>query len=111
MEKTYLQQVGERLFQCRQHNCFSRKELAERAGVPISSVKKMELGEESVSIEDAVKICNELDYSVEYILAGNCGLKEMVRLSQKILNLPEVSSENMQKIAQAFWSSCPRLFR
>ncbi len=111
MEKTYLQQVGERLIQCRTRNCFSRKELAERAGVSIDSVKIMERGEEAVGIEDALKICKELDYSVEYILTGNCGLQEMVRLNQKILNLPDIRLENMQTIAQAFWSTCPRAYR
>ena len=111
MEKTYLQQVGERLIQCRTHNLFSRKELAERAQVPISSVKMMERGEEAIGIEEALKICKELDYSVEYILTGNYGLSELIRLNQKILNLPDIRSENLQKIAQAFWSTCPRLFR
>lgn len=57
MEKTYLQQVGERLIECRTRNFFSRNELAERAGVPISAVKTMERGEEAVGIEDAFKIC------------------------------------------------------
>lgn len=111
MEKTYLQQVGERLAECRTRNFFSRKELAERAGVPISSVKMMERGEQAVGIEDALKICKQLDYSVEYILTGNCGMQELIRMNQKILNLPNISSDNLQKIAQAFWNNCPRLFR
>lgn len=84
MEKTYLQQVGERLAECRTRNFFSRKELAERAGVPISSVKMMERGEQAVGIEDALKICKQLDYSVEYILTGNCGMQELIRMNQKI---------------------------
>ncbi len=111
MEKTYLQQVGERLISCRTHNFFSRKELAERSGVPISSVKMMERGEEAVGIEDALKICKVLDCSIEYILTGNCGLTELIRLNQKILNLPDVCSENLHKIALAFWNTCPKLFR
>lgn len=111
MEKTYLQQVGERLAECRTRNFFSRKELAERAGVPISSVKMMERGEQAIGIEDALKICKQLDYSVEYILTGNCGMQELIRMNQKILNLPNISSDNLQKIAQAFWNNCPRLFR
>ena len=111
MEKTYLQQVGERLAECRTRNFFSRKELAERAGVPISSVKMMERGEQAIGIEDALKICKQLDYSVEYILTGNCGMQELIRMNQKILNLPNISSDNLQKIAQAFWNNCPKLFR
>lgn len=111
MEKTYLHQVGERLQKCRTHNFFSRKELAERAGVSISSVKTMERGEEAVRIDDALKICKELGYSTDYILTGNCGLQEFIRMNQKILNLPDILSENLQKIAQAFWNNCLGLFR
>ncbi len=110
-EKTYLQQVGERLAECRIQSCFSRKELAERAGVLIDSVKTMERGEAAINIEDAIKICKVLDYSVEYILTGNCGLRGMVRLNQKVLNLPDISLENMQTVAQAFWNTCPKVYR
>ena len=111
MEKTYLQQVGERFKECRTRNLFSRRELSERSGVSIDSIKTMERGEKAIGIDEALKICKELDYSMEYILTGNCCLKEIVRLNQKILDLPEINTENLQKIAQAFWSSCPRLFR
>ncbi|MEE0946905.1 MAG: helix-turn-helix transcriptional regulator [Acutalibacteraceae bacterium] len=111
MQKTYLKQVGERLFECRTRNFFSRKELAERASVPISSVKMMERGEEAVGIEDALKICNELDCSAEYILTGNCGIYELIKLNQKILDLPESSLQHLEKMVQAFWNSCPKSFR
>ena len=111
MEKTYLQQVGERLFECRNRNLFSRKELAKRAGVSIETVKMMERGEGIVGIEDATKICNILNSSTEYILTGNCGLKELIRLNQNFLGLPNERSENLQKMAQAFWDTCPRTFR
>lgn len=111
MEKTYLQQVGERLKECRNRNFLSRKELAYLADVPISSVVMMEKGEKAIGIEDALKICKELDYSVEYILTGNCGVTELVRLNQRIMKAPEVKTENLQKVAQAFWNTCPKLFR
>lgn len=110
MEKTYLKQVGERLLECRSRSFFSRKELAERAGVPISSVKMMERGEEAVGIDVAFKICNELDYSAEYILTGKCGLLELIRMNQKIFDLPD-NLENLQKFAQALWRTCPKSFR
>ncbi len=106
MEKTYLEQVGERLFQCRTRDFLSRRELAERAGVSIYSVKMIERGEKAVGIDEAMKICEVLGYSTDYILTGKCGLHEMVYMNQKVLDLPDVSSENLQKIAQAFWNSC-----
>ena len=84
MEKTYLEQVGERLSYCRTSNLFSRRELAERAGVPVSSVKMMERGEKAIGIDEALKICNELNCSIGYILTGNLGLQEVLRLSQSI---------------------------
>lgn len=111
MEKTYLKEVGERLKKCRNRNFFSRRELAEIAQVPISSVIMMEQGEKAVGIEDAMKICKALDYSVEYILTGKCGLPELIRLNQKIIDAPNLYSENLQKIAQAFWSTCPKSYR
>ncbi len=111
MEKTYLEQVGERLFQCRTRDFLSRRELAERAGVPVSSVKMMERGEKAIGIDEALKICNQLDCSIEYILTGNFGLREMIRLNHKIFNMPEMSTENLQKVAHAFWSNCPKVFR
>lgn len=111
MEKTYLEQVGERLSYCRTSNLFSRRELAERAGVTVYSVKMMERGEKAIGIDEALKICNELDCSIEYLLTGNLGVQEIIRLNQKIMNLPEIKTENLQKIAQAFWSSCPKFFR
>ena len=85
MEKTYLKEVGERLYECRTQNVFSRRELAEKAGVSVYTVRMMERGEMDVGIENAVKICKELDCSVEYILTGNCGLREMIVMNQKIM--------------------------
>ena len=111
MESTYLKQVGERLAECRTLNFLSPKELAERAGVSLCSVKRMERGEEAVGIEDATKICNVLNASVEYILTGNCGIKELIRMNKKVLQLPESYSENLQKMIQSFWNYYPRTFR
>ncbi len=111
MEKTYLQQVGDRLFECRNHNLFSRKELAERADVPLSSIKMMERGEKAIGIDEAIKICNVLGCSTEYLLTGNYGTTEFSKLYHKIMNLPDMNSDNLQKIASAFWNCCPRLYR
>ena len=111
MEKTYLQQVGERLVECRSRNFFSRKELAERSGVKIDSIRRMERGEEAIGIDEATKICNALDSSIDYILTGTCGIKEFIRMNQKLLQLPEKNSDNLQKMVQNFWNYYPRTFR
>ena len=108
MQKTYLKEVGERVYDCRTRGFFSRKELAERAGVDISAVKMMERGEQEIGIEDAIKICKQLNCSIEYILTGNCGLEEVIKLNQKILNLSCLPLENLQNITNAFWNSCPK---
>ena len=107
-EKTYLEQVGERFKQMRNRNYLSRKELAERTDVHISEINKLERGKEAIGIEDAVKLCNELDCSIEYILTGDLGVTELAKLNQKILNLPDIHSDNLKKMAQAFWSNCPK---
>ncbi len=111
MDKTYLQEVGERIASCRSHGFFSRKELARRADVPVQSIAMMERGERGLSIEETVKICRVLGCSIDYILTGQCGLTEWLRMNQKILNLPAVSFDNMEKIASAFWHTCPQVYR
>lgn len=102
VEKTYLQQVGERLHECRTRNFFSRKELAEKADVPISSVKMMKRGEAAIGIDEATKICNVLGCSTEFMLTGNYGMAEFAKLYQKIMNLPDINSDNLQKIVRCF---------
>lgn len=111
MEKTYLQQVGERLYQTRTSNCLSRKELAQLAGVSVFTVRTMERGEKAVDIEEAQKICKELNCSIDYILTGNCGLAEMLKMNQKFLNLADCKTENLEKLAKFFWNTRPKAFR
>lgn len=108
MGKTFLQQVGERLALCRRQNFISRAELTKRTGVKTSTISNLENGTNTINIEDVVKICKELDCSIEYLLTGNCGLIELVRLNRKIANLPDIHSGNMEKVAKAFWSTCPK---
>lgn len=111
MEKTYLQEVGERLLECRNRSFFSRQELAKKSGVSVHTIITMEKGEQAIGIDAAVKICNTLGYSIEYILTGNCGFLEFIRMNQKLLELPNVHPQNLQKIASAFWQTCPRYYR
>ena len=108
MEKTYLQQVGERLSNCRRQNFISRAELSRRTGVETIAISSLENGNESIDIEDAVKICQELDCSVEYLLTGNCGIIELTRLNQRIANLPDIHLGNLEKVARTFWHTCPK---
>ena len=108
MEKTYLQQVGDRLAQLRRHNFISRAELSRRTGVKTTVISNLENGNASIDIEDAVKICKELDCSIEYFLTGNCGIIELVRLNQKIASSPYIHTGNLEKIAKAFWQTCPQ---
>ncbi len=108
MEKTYLQEVGERLHKCRDRNFISRNELANKTGVSVHSIIKMEKGKEAICIDEAVKICKYLGCSVEFMLTGNCGFLEVVRMHQKLMNFPEIYSENLQKVATAFWATVPK---
>lgn len=110
-ENNYLKEVGKRLMKCRNRNFISRQELAKRANISVHSIIKMEKGEEAIGIEDAVKICEYLGYSVEFILTGKCGFREFVRMNQKILQFPDIYSDNLQKVATAFWANCPRYYK
>lgn len=107
MEKTYLKEVGERLCRARIRNELSKMNLAGLAHVSTEAVKNMERGDVPVGIEDAVKICRALNYSVEYMLTGEMGLAELIRCNQKFLELPELDPEKIRAVAQAFWETCP----
>lgn len=102
MENAFLKQVGNRILTARIRRDLSRKRLADQADVQISAVIQMEKGTEAINIEDAVKICNALGFSAEYILTGNCGMAEFFRLQQHLLNLPDVN-QNLHEIATIFW--------
>ena len=108
MEKTYLQEVGERLAMCRNHSFISRKELARRAEVSLHTVACMERGDGAVGICDAVKICRVLGQSTDYILTGNCGLSEWMQMNRTLFDLPEVPPEQLEKVARAFWNAYPK---
>ncbi len=110
-ENNYLKEVGKRLKECRNRSFISRRELAKCSKVSVHSIVKMENGEEALGIDDAVKICNYLGYSVEFMLTGECGFREFVRMNQKILQFPDIYSNNLQKVAIAFWANCPRYIK
>ena len=111
MEKTYLQEVGERLFSLRSHGFMSRKELAKRTEIPVQTIAKMEQGKRAIDISDVTKICRALGCSTDYLLTGGCGFIEFLRLNQKIFGLPEISLTNMETVARAFWNTRPNTYR
>ena len=106
MEKTFLQQVGDRLHEGRIRRDFSRKTLAERAGVHISAVIRAERGED-IPLESMVKLCKELEFSIEYVLTGECGFLELSRMLQRISNMPNLSTTSLHRVATAFWQTTP----
>lgn len=111
MEKTYLQEVGERVRVCRNRRFISKVELSKLTGVSVNTITKMEKGKEAIGFDEAVKICESLQCSTEYIFTGNCGILELVKMNLKILNMPSLYSENLQKVASAFWATCPRYYK
>lgn len=106
-----MQEVGERLLKCRSRAFISRKELSKRTGVTIEAIRQMERGQIESGIETAVKICEGLEYSVEYILTGKCGLSEYIKMQQHFCKVSDVNCKNLEKVAKAFWETCPRYFR
>ncbi|MBO5214214.1 MAG: helix-turn-helix transcriptional regulator [Clostridia bacterium] len=107
VDQPYLKELGKRLLLCRTQKDLSRKDLGILAGIPTATVLQMEQGEE-VSLETIVKICKALHCSTDYLLTGALGIPEWTALQRKLAHLPEQSADNMQKIFQALWESCPK---
>ena len=83
----YLKEVGDRVLKCRNKKFLSRNELSKMADVPISNIIKMEKGKEAIGFDDVVKICKSLGYSLEYILKGECGVSEIIKMNLKMLDI------------------------
>lgn len=60
--------VGEKVKQKRLQKHLTREQLAEQCDISVSYIAHIERGTKSLSLETAVKICNVLDVSLDYLL-------------------------------------------
>lgn len=89
MESTLLKDMGQRLSLKRKQLGITQEKLAEQMQVSIQMISNMEQGKKAIRPENLVKVCNILNISADYVLAGKKIDKNADELTNKILNLSE----------------------
>ena len=85
--KTFLEQIGERVYNKRKKQKLSQAELAEKIGVSVQMISNLECGKKAIRPENIVKICEALNISADYLLTGYTADNEMSDILEKLSNL------------------------
>lgn len=89
MESTLLKNMGQRLSLKRKQLGITQEKLAEQMQVSIQMISNMEQGKKAIRPENLVKVCDILNISADYVLAGKIIEKDASELTNKILNLSD----------------------
>lgn len=87
---------GRKLFAARKERNLTAERLASRTGISASFIRQIECGKRSPSMEFLITLCNELEVSPDYLLAGN---------------LDKGRSDKLQEIEAKIRSFSPRELR
>lgn len=85
--KTFLEQIGERVYNKRKKQKLSQAELAEKIGVSVQMISNLECGKKAIRPDNIVKVCEALNISTDYLLTGYTADNEMSEILEKLSNL------------------------
>lgn len=97
MEKQQLNEISNRIKQCRNKIGLTQEEVAEKIGLTYSSYTKIENGLVGLSIETLLKIAEFYDISLDFLIYGGKDNKvnsSDVSKIKKLINLLEKSGVN-----------------
>ena len=83
-----LKDMGARIAQRRKQMRLTQDELAERMDVTPQMISTAELGKKAIRPENLLKLCEALEVSADYLLAGFIGEKDVALIAQKLRLLP-----------------------
>ena len=86
-DKTFLERIGERVYNKRKKLKLSQAELAEKIGVSTQMISNLECGKKAIRPENLVKLCEILNISADYVLTGYSSNNEMDEIIEKLSNL------------------------
>ena len=98
-------EMGRRVRNRREAKNWSREELAESLGVPPQFVAVIEYGNKGVSIKRLYLMCQVLDVTADYLLAGNIYSgdedEEAIKVCEEIMGLlQECDAKQLQGIRE-----------
>ena len=89
-ETAFLKEMGQRIMLRRKSLRLTQEELAEKIDVSTQIISNLELGKKAIRPENLAKVCDVLDVSADYVLAGAKRQKEEVNiLIEKLMELTE----------------------
>lgn len=95
--------LGENLKRTREKRGISQKELAERCGISVPQLSKMETGKQrNPHIETVVAMATALGVSIEELIYGTEGPNGMKYMLEAIESLPEGKQVTVKELIAAF---------
>jgi len=82
-----LKNMGKRIFERRKQLRLTQDELAEKMDVSPQMISTAELGKKAIRPENLLRLCEVLEVSTDYILAGFVGEKDIMLIAQKLSSL------------------------
>jgi len=100
-----LKDMGERISERRKQMRLTQDELAEKMDVTPQMISTAELGKKAIRPENLLKLCNALEVSADYILAGFIGEKDVALIAQKLALL----SPEQFRVTEDILNGCIKL--
>lgn len=89
--------VGERLKEIREYLGYTREDFAEKLGISISFLSKIENGKKEFSVKTLIKLNEISKFSTDYILFGNTEDFSSAVIKNVVSELSTMSDSNINK--------------
>lgn len=97
----YKKALGERLRQQRKLRCLTQEQLAERLDISIKHYSEAERGLTGMSVENLIKVSEELQISLDYLIKGiSIDYPVPVRMIEIYQNCPESKQKYLLEILE-----------
>ena len=80
MENNIYKEIGKRLRKVRQERRYTISSIAKKTGISQSSITKYEKGQDKISIEALIKICNALNIPLTFLFEENLNSYALILL-------------------------------
>lgn len=104
------QEIGERIRELRESQCYSRERFAEMADISPKFLYDLEKGNKGCSAEVIYRIAKALSVSVEYLMAGESAIqRETVELICVLEKIEPNKKRQMRELLELMNSMCELL--
>lgn len=106
-KKLCLQEIGQRIIECRKKLGFTQEALAEKGDMTPQFISYAESGKRAMRPENLLKISSALGVSADYLLTGEVVDKDLLLLSEKLQKL----TPSQLRIIESIVDECISVFQ